>query len=183
MENLKDTQDKMEKAVALLRSELSKLRTGRASPSLVEHIRIDYYGTPTPLNQVGQVSIPDPKTIQIASWDQGAIPMIERAIIAANIGLTPNVDGKIIRLNVPALTEERRKDIAKSVKKIGEDSKVAVRNVRRDANERIKGQEKAKTVSEDESKKFQEQIQKLTDNFVAEIDKIIESKTKDVLTV
>lgn len=178
-----DAQGKMEKAVGLLKSELSKLRTGRASPSLVEHIKIDYYGTPTPLNQVGQVSIPDPKTIQIASWDQTAIPLIEKAIIAANIGLTPNVDGKLIRLNVPALTEERRKDIAKTVKKIGEDAKVAVRNVRREANEAVKAGEKDKAMSEDDSKRLQEQVQKLTDQFVGEIDKIIEAKTKDVMTV
>lgn len=178
-----DAQGKMEKAVGLLKAELAKLRTGRASPSLVEHLKIDYYGTPTPLNQVGQVSIPDPKTIQIASWDQTAIPLIEKAIIAANIGLTPNVDGKLIRLNVPALTEERRKDIAKSVKKIGEDAKVAVRNVRREANDAVKLQEKDKAMSEDDSKRLQEQVQKLTDQFVGEIDKIIEAKTKDVMTV
>lgn len=183
MDLQQDTQQKMDKALQMLKSELSKMRTGRASPSLVEHIKIDYYGTPTPLNQVGQVSIPDPKTIQIASWDQGAIPLIEKAIIAANIGLTPNVDGKLIRLNIPPLTEERRKDIAKTVKKIGEDSKVAVRNVRRDANEAVKAQEKAKTLSEDQSKAMQEKIQKLTDNFVAEIDKLVDSKTKDVMTV
>lgn len=183
MDIKQDTQQKMEKAVALLKSELSKLRTGRASPSLVEHIKIDYYGTPTPLNQVGQVSIPDPKTIQIASWDQSAIPLIEKAIIAANIGLTPNVDGKLIRLNIPPLTEERRKDIAKTVKKIGEDSKVAVRNVRREANDEIKENEKEKLLSEDEAEKLQEQVQKTTDTFVTEIDKIVEAKTKDVMTV
>ncbi|MBS1985095.1 MAG: ribosome recycling factor [Bdellovibrionales bacterium] len=178
-----DSRQKMEKAVTMLKSELSKLRTGRASPSLVEHIKIDYYGTPTPLNQVGQVSIPDPKTIQIASWDQSAIPLIEKAIIAANIGLTPNVDGKLIRLNVPPLTEERRKDIAKTVKKIGEDSKVAVRNVRREANDVVKAQEKDKALSEDAAKKLQEQIQKVTDAFIADIDKLVESKTKDIMTV
>lgn len=183
MDVSQDTQGKMQKAVDMLKGELSKLRTGRASPSLVEHIKIDYYGTPTPLNQVAQVSIPDPKTIQIASWDQSAIPLVEKAIIAANIGLTPNVDGKLIRLNVPPLTEERRKDIAKTVKKIGEDTKVAVRNVRREANDAIKAQEKDKALSEDQSKKLQEQIQKVTDNFVAEVDKIVESKTKDVMTV
>jgi ribosome recycling factor len=178
-----DTKGKMEKVVAGLKAELSKLRTGRASASLVEHIRVDYYGTPTPISQVGQISIPDPKTIQISSWDQSAIPAIEKAIIAANIGLTPNVDGKLIRLNIPALTEERRKDIAKSVKKIGEESKVAIRNVRRDANEAVKAQEKGKALSEDQAEALQETIQKTTDNFVEEVDKIIDSKTKDVMTV
>jgi ribosome recycling factor len=178
-----ELKSKMEKPLGSLKSELSKLRTGRASPSLVEHIRVDYYGTPTPLNQVAQVSVPDARTLQIASWDQSAIPLIERAIINANIGLTPMVDGKIIRLNVPALTEDRRKDIAKTVKKIGEDAKVAVRNVRREANEGIKAQEKNKAVSEDESKKLQEQIQKLTDSTITEIDKIVEAKSKDVMTL
>ena len=183
MDIQQDTKQKMEKALALLKSELSKLRTGRASPSLVEHLRVDYYGTPTPLNQVGQVSIPDAKTIQIASWDQSAIPLIEKAIIAANIGLTPNVDGKLIRLSVPPLTEERRKDIAKTVKKIGEDSKVAVRNVRREANEAVKALEKGKSISEDEAKKQQDLVQKVTDAFVADIDKLVESKTKDIMTI
>jgi ribosome recycling factor len=177
-----DAQAKMEKAVTLLKQELGKLRTGRASPALVEHVKIDYYGTPTPLNQVAQVSVPDAKTIQIASWDQSAIPLIEKAIIAANIGLTPNVDGKLIRLNVPALTEERRKEIAKTVKKIGEDTKVAIRNLRRESNDQVKAQEKS-GLSEDESKRLQESIQKTTDLFVGEVDKIIEAKSKDVMTI
>lgn len=181
--DLQQDSQKMEKAVSLLKAELSKMRTGRASPSLVEHLKIDYYGTATPLNQVAQISIPDPKTIQIASWDQSALPLIEKAIIAANIGLTPNADGKLIRLNVPSLTEERRRDIAKTVKKIGEDTKVAIRNIRREANERVKSEEKSKVISEDAAKKLQEQVQKLTDNFVAEIDKIVEAKTQDVMTV
>jgi ribosome recycling factor len=178
-----ETKTKMEKIVGSLKNDLGKLRTGRASPTLVEHIKIDYYGTPTPLNQVGQISIPDPRTIQIASWDQGAIPLIEKGIIAANIGLTPIVDGKIVRLSIPPLTEERRKEIAKTVKKIGEDSKVAIRNIRRDANEDVKNREKAKELTEDQSKKQQELVQKVTDTFVAEVDKIIEAKTKDVMTV
>jgi ribosome recycling factor len=183
MDLSQDAKAKMDKAVASLKTELSKLRTGRASPALVEHIKVDYYGTPTALNQMAQVSVPDPKTLQIASWDQSAIPLIEKAIIAANIGLTPMVDGKLIRLNIPALTEERRKDIAKTVKKIGEDAKVAIRNVRRDANEAVKGQEKAKALSEDQSKKMQESIQKITDASVAEVDKLVDAKTKDVMTV
>jgi ribosome recycling factor len=183
MDPTQDSKTKMQKIVDSLKGEYSKLRTGRASPALVEHIKVDYYGTPTPLNQVGQISIPDPKTIQIASWDQSAIPLIEKAIIASNIGLTPSVDGKIIRMNVPALTEERRKDIAKTVKKMGEDSKVAIRNVRRDANEIVKADEKAKTLSEDQAKKMGEQVQKITDQFVLEVDKLVEAKTKDVMTL
>lgn len=183
METQAQIKEKMDKAIAGLKGELSKLRTGRASPTLVEHIRVDYYGTPTPLSNMAQVSIPDPKTIQIASWDQSAIPLIEKAIVAANIGLNPQVDGKVIRLNVPPLTEDRRKDIAKTVKKLGEDCKVAVRNIRRDANEGIKASEKAKALSEDESEKAQEQVQKLTDTAVTEIDKVVEAKSKDVLTL
>ena len=183
MDTQAQIKEKMDKAIAGLKGELSKLRTGRASPTLVEHIRVDYYGTPTPLSNMAQVSIPDPKTIQIASWDQSAIPLIEKAIVAANIGLNPQVDGKVIRLNVPPLTEERRKDIAKTVKKLGEDCKVAVRNLRREANEKIKADEKAKTLSEDQSEKAQEQVQKLTDGAVAEVDKIVEAKSKDVLTL
>jgi len=178
-----DANQKMDKAVAALKHELSRLRTGIATPALVDHVRVDYYGTPTPLSQMAQVSIPDPKTIQISSWDASAIPLIEKAIIAANIGLTPNVDGKLIRLNVPALTEDRRKDIAKTVKKLGEDAKVAIRNVRRDVNEAVKAQEKGKALSEDQAKKLQEQIQKVTDKWTAEADKLVEAKTKDVMTV
>jgi ribosome recycling factor len=183
MDIQQDSKAKMEKALAGLKSELSKMRTGRASPALIEHIKVDYYGTPTPISQVGQISIPDPRTLQIASWDQGAIPLIQKAIIAANVGLTPNIDGKIVRMTVPALTEDRRKEIVKTVKKIGEDCKVLIRNIRRDANEAVKAQEKAKTVSEDQSKKLQEQVQKVTDQFVAEVDKMVEAKSKDVMTV
>jgi ribosome recycling factor len=178
-----EAKPKMEKALANLKVELTRVRTGRASPALVDNVKVDYYGVPTPLSQMAQISIPDPKTIQIASWDQSAIPLIEKAIIAANIGLNPNVDGKVIRLNVPTLTEDRRKDIAKTVKKYGEDSKVAIRNIRRDLNDAVKLKEKDKVLSEDEAKKIQDQIQKLTDQYVAEVDKLVESKIKDVMTV
>jgi ribosome recycling factor len=175
-----EAKPKMEKAVSNLKAELVRVRTGRATPALVDNVKVDYYGTLTPLNQMAQISIPDPKTIQIASWDQSAIPLIEKAIIAANIGLNPNVDGKVIRLNVPMLTEDRRKDIAKTVKQYGEDSKVAIRNIRRDVNDRVKGD---KSLSEDDVKRLQEQVQKLTDASVAEVDKLVEAKIKDVMTV
>ncbi|MEO5666886.1 MAG: ribosome recycling factor [Bdellovibrionota bacterium] len=175
-----EAKPKMEKAVASLKAELVRVRTGRATPALVDNVKVDYYGTLTPLNQMAQISIPDPKTIQIASWDQSAIPLIEKAIIAANIGLNPNVDGKVIRLNVPMLTEDRRKDIAKTVKQYGEDAKVAIRNIRRDVNDGVKGD---KSLSEDDAKRLQEQVQKLTDASVTEVDKLIEAKIKDVMTV
>lgn len=176
----KEITEKMEKSMASLKAEMTKIRTGRANPALIEHLKVDYYGTVTPIKQMAQISVPDAKTIQIASWDQGAIPLIEKAIIASNIGLTPNVDGKLIRLNVPPLTEERRKDISKSVKGIGEESKVAVRNVRRDANDKIKA---AKDLPEDQSKKFTADVQKLTDSYITQIDALIESKIKDIMTV
>lgn len=178
-----EAKPKMEKAVASLKAELVRVRTGRATPALVDNVKVDYYGTLTPLAQMAQISIPDPKTIQIASWDQSAIPLIEKAIIAANIGLNPNVDGKVIRLNVPMLTEDRRKDIAKTVKQYGEDTKVAIRNIRRDVNDAVKAQEKGKALSEDDSKRLQEQVQKLTDASITEVDKLIEAKIKDVMTV
>lgn len=183
MDSLATVQSNMEKAIEHLKHELSRLRTGRATPALVENIKVDYYGTPTPIKQVGQISIPDPKTIQIASWDQSAIPLLEKAIIAANVGLTPMVDGKIIRLNVPALTEDRRKDLVKQVKKLGEDARISVRGVRRDANEATKAREKSKELSEDDSKKEAEKIQKITDQVTAEIEKIIDAKSKDLMTV
>lgn len=177
---LNDSKDKMEKVVVGLKNELVKLRTGRASPSLVDNVRVDYYGTPTPLKQIAQIAIPDAKTLQISCWDQGAIPLVEKAIVAANIGLTPQVDGKLIRLNIPALSEDRRKEIVKTVKKLGEDAKVHIRNARRDANESIKGD---KALSEDIQKRNQDQVQKLTDDFVAQVDSVIEAKSKEVLTV
>jgi ribosome recycling factor len=175
-----EAKPKMEKAIANLKGELTRVRTGRATPALVDNVKVDYYGTLTPLNQMAQISIPDPKTIQIASWDQSAIPLIEKAIIAANIGLNPNVDGKVIRLNVPMLTEDRRKDIAKTVKQYGEDTKVAIRNIRRDVNDQVKAN---KALSEDEVKRLQEQVQKITDASVAEVEKLVDAKIKDVMTV
>ncbi len=175
-----DSKTKMEGSLQNLKNELVKLRTGRATPSLVDHVKVDYYGTPTPMKQIAQIAVPDAKTIQISCWDQSAIPLVEKAIVAANIGLTPQVDGKLIRLNIPALSEDRRKDIVKTVKKLGEDCKVAIRGFRRDANEIIKAD---KTLGEDAQKKSQEQVQKITDDYVSQVDSVIEAKSKEVLTV
>ena len=177
---IQETKEKMEKSVQSLKNELVKIRTGRASPTLVDSVRVDYYGTPTPLKQIAQVAVPDAKTLQISCWDQSAIPLVEKAIVAANIGLTPQVDGKLIRLNIPALSEDRRKEIVKTVKKLGEDCKVHVRNARRDANELIKAD---KSLGEDLQKKNQDQVQKLTDECTNQVDAIIEAKSKEVLTV
>jgi len=172
-----------DKSLASLKNELSKVRTGRASTALVEPVQVDYYGTPTPLTQVANVTTPDARTIQIAPWEMSMIAAIEKAIHGANIGLTPQSDGKVVRISVPAMTEERRKEMVKLVKKIGEDAKVAIRNSRRDSNEEVKKAEKAKTVTEDESKKLQEQIQKKTDEKVAEVDKLITAKEKEIMTI
>ncbi|MBS1963780.1 MAG: ribosome recycling factor [Bdellovibrionales bacterium] len=172
-----------DKSLAALKNELTKVRTGRASTALVEPVQVDYYGSMTPLTQVANVTTPDARTIQIAPWENSMIAAIEKAIHAANIGLTPQSDGKVVRISVPAMTEERRKEMVKLIKKIGEDSKVAIRNSRRDSNEAVKAAEKAKTVTEDESKKFQEQIQKKTDEKVAEVDKLITAKEKEIMTI
>jgi len=172
-----------DKALASLKNELSKVRTGRASTALVEPVYVDYYGTQTALTQVANVTTPDARTIQIAPWENSMLAAIEKAIHAANLGLTPQSDGKVVRISVPAMTEERRKEMVKLIKKIGEDAKVAIRNVRREQNEEIKKAEKAKTVTEDESKKFQEQIQKKTDEKVADVDKLIGAKEKEIMTI
>jgi ribosome recycling factor len=172
-----------DKSLTSLKNELAKVRTGRASTALLEPVQVDYYGTPTPLSQVANVTTPDARTIQIAPWENSMLAAIEKSIHAANLGLTPQSDGKVVRINVPAMTEERRKELVKVIKKMGEDSKVAIRNARRDSNEEVKKAEKAKTVTEDDSKKLQEQIQKKTDEKVAEVDKLIATKEKEIMTI
>lgn len=176
-------QQKMDKNVAALQVELGKLRTGRASLNVLDGIRVDYYGTPTPLNQVASLSIPEARLIVVQPWESHLIPSIEKSILEANIGLTPSNDGKVVRLSIPKLTEERRKDIVKQVKSIGEDARVAVRHVRRDANEDIKKLKNNSAISEDEMKKSQDRIQKLTDEHIEKIDKILVAKEQDIMTV
>lgn len=173
----------MDKSIQSLKGELAKLRTGRASTALVDTVHVDYYGSSVPLSQVSNVTTPDARTIQISPWEGGMLGAIEKAILAANIGLTPQNDGKVIRIPLPPMTEERRKELVKLVKKMGEETKVAIRNQRRDANEEYKKQEKAKTLSEDEVKKAMDQVQKKTDEKVAEVDKVVAAKEKEVLTV
>lgn len=173
----------MDKSLQSLKGELAKVRTGRASPALVDTVQVDYYGSNVPITQVANVTTPDARTIQVAPWEGGMIGAIEKAIHAANLGLTPQNDGKVIRINLPQMTEERRKELAKLVKKIGEDTKVAIRNHRRDANEVVKSQEKAKSLTEDDAKKAMEQIQKKTDEKVAETDKVVAAKEKEILTI
>jgi ribosome recycling factor len=171
----------MDRSIQSLKGELAKVRTGRASTALVDTVHVDYYGSNVPLNQVANVTTPDARTIMIAPWEASTLGAIEKAILAANLGLTPQNDGKVVRINVPAMTEERRKELVKLVKKMGEETKVAIRNHRRDGNEEIKKQ--AKTISEDEAKKSQDLIQKKTDEKVSEVDKVIASKEKEILTI
>jgi ribosome recycling factor len=173
----------MDKTLQSLKAELAKVRTGRASTALVDTVHVDYYGSSVPLSQVANVTTPDARTIQIAPWEGSMIGAIEKSIHAANIGLTPQNDGKVIRISVPMMTEERRKEMVKLVKKIGEETKVALRNQRRDGNEEVKKQEKAKTLSEDDAKKAMELVQKKTDEKVAEVDKVVAGKEKEIMTV
>ena len=170
-------------SIKSLKEHLGKVRTGRANVSQLDGVMVDYYGTPTPLKQVANLSTPDARTIQVQAWESSILGAIEKAIIGANLGLTPMNDGKLIRVPVPALTEERRKDLVKQTKKMGEDAKVSVRNHRRDANEALKKQEKDKVISEDENKRAQEEVQKKTDSAIQEVDKILEAKEKEILTI
>ena len=173
----------MDKGIQSLKAELIKVRTGRASTALVDTVHVDYYGSSVPLNQVANVTTPDARTIQVSPWEGGMLGAIEKAILAANIGLTPQNDGKIIRVPLPPLTEERRKEMVKLIKKMGEEAKIAIRNHRREGNEELKKQEKAKVLSEDENKKAMDLVQKKTDDKITEVDKIIALKEKEIMTI
>ena len=181
-DRIKAYEEKMQKTIDFLLSEYGTIRAGRANPHVLDKIKVDYYGTPTPLQQVGNITVPEPRMIQIAPWEKTLIKEIEKAIMMSDLGITPSNDGSVIRLVFPELTEERRKDLVKDVKKKGEENKVAVRNVRRDGNDALK--KLAKTdVSEDEIKQLEDQLQKLTDKFIKKIDEMIEEKSKEILTV
>ena len=176
-----DTRESMEKTITSLNKELNRVRTGRANLSLLDGIRVDYYGTLTPLNQMASLSVPESRLITIQPWDATVIKAIEKAILKSDLGLTPSSDGKIIRIGIPPLTEERRKQLAKSVHKTCEDHKVAIRNLRRDANEMLKGLKKDGDISEDDAFRGQDQVQKITDEFIAQIDTIYQEKEKEIL--
>lgn len=180
---LKQFEEKMEKSLEALEGEYANIRAGRANPNILNKIKVDYYGVPTPLQQVGNVSVPEARTIVITPWEASLLKEIEKAIICSDLGLTPNNDGKSVILNFPELTEERRKELAKDIKKKGENAKVAVRNVRRDANDYFKKQQKANEISEDEEKDYEDQVQKLTDKYVEKIDSAVENKSKEIMTV
>jgi ribosome recycling factor len=182
-ENIQKLEQVNQHTVKSLKEQLGKVRTGRAHVGLLDGVVVDYYGTPTPLKQVANCSTPDARTIQVQAWEPSILSAIEKAIIGANLGLTPMNDGKLIRVPVPALTEERRKDLVKQCKKMAEETKVAVRNHRREANENLKKMEKDKALSEDDGKRAQEEVQKKTDSCIAEIDKILVDKEKEILTI
>ena len=176
-------EEKMEKTMHNLGEEFGSIRAGRANPHVLDKLRVDYYGTPSPIQSVANVSVPEPRMIQIQPWEASLVKAIEKAILTSDLGLNPSNDGKVIRLVFPELTEERRKDLSKDVKKKGEDAKVALRNIRRDAIDTVKKMGKTDDISEDEIKDLENQIQKLTDKFVAKVDKAVEDKTKEILTV
>lgn len=182
-ERIKVYETKMTKTLDNLEAEYASIRAGRANPHLLDKITVDYYGTPTPLQQVGNISVPEARMIQIQPWEAKMIKEVEKAIMASDLGITPSNDGKTIRLVFPELTEERRKELVKDVKKKGEQAKVAVRNIRRDANEAMKKMNKAKELSDDEFEDIEAQVQKLTDKYVGLVDKAVEVKSKELLTV
>ncbi|MBW2451296.1 MAG: ribosome recycling factor [Deltaproteobacteria bacterium] len=173
----------MNKSLDALKRELGKVRTGRASLSIIDDVKVDYYGTPTPLNQVGTLAVPEPRMITIQPWEKNLIPEIEKAILKADLGLNPASDGQLVRLVFPPVTEERRKEMVKQVKRIGEDAKIAVRNSRRDANDALKKLEKDKEISEDELKRAEKDVQDLTDSFVEKVDQIVAEKEKDLMEI
>ena len=180
---MKNAESKMEKAIAVLQSDLAAIRAGRANPAILDKVTVEYYGVATPIQQVGTVAVPEPRTITIQPWDASILGDIEKAILKSEVGLTPNNDGKMIRLTFPPLTEERRKELVKGISKRGEECKVAVRNVRRDALEAFKKQKKDGEITEDDLKNLETQIQKLTDKFVGQIDTIVSAKEKEILEV
>ncbi len=183
MSDLAIYEEKMDKAIDALLGEFNSIRAGRANPHILDKIRIDYYGVPTPLQQIGNISVPEARMIVIQPWDMSAVSAIEKAIQTSDLGLTPTNDGKVIRLVFPELTEDRRKELAKETKKKGENAKVAIRNIRRDANDAFKKQNKDNEISEDELKNLEDKVQKLTDKYVAMVDKEVEAKTKEIMTV
>ncbi len=180
---VKDLETRMQAAVELLAREFSGVRTGRANTALLDGVRVEAYGALTPISQMASLSVPDPKTLVIQPWDTSQIPAIEKAILKSDLGLTPSNDGKVIRLSMPTLTEERRKQLAKTVGKLAEEARVAIRNIRRDANERLKALAKDKKVSQDEERRGHDQIQKSTDKFIAKVDELTKKKEQEILAI
>ncbi len=182
-EVVNEAEDRMKKAIDVLRKDLASLRAGRATPALLDKVLVDYYGVPTPINQMANVSVPEPRLLVIQPWDKSVISSIEKAILKSDLGLTPNNDGTVIRLSIPQLTQERRNELVKVVRKKAEETKVAIRNVRRDANEELKDMEKKHQISEDDFKRAQEDVQKLTDKCIKDVDKVLENKEQEIMEV
>lgn len=180
---LKPHEEKMQKSIAAMEADFNTIRAGRANPRVLDKITIDYYGTETPLNQVGNVSVPEPRLLQITPWDKGMLKNIEKAIQASELGINPSSDGNVVRIVFPELTEERRKSLSKDVKKKGEDYKVAVRNIRRVCMDDIKKLEKKSEITEDDRKDYEDKLQKLTDKYIGEIDKLADAKIKDIMSI
>ena len=183
MSDLSNVEERMKKTISVFGENLSEVRAGRANPAILNKVSIDYYGVPTPINQVAGISVPEARMIVIQPWDVSVLKEIEKAIIASDIGLNPNNDGKVIRLNFPELTEERRKDLVKDIKKMAEESKVSVRAIRRDGIDEVKKANKDNLITEDELSRDEDNIQKLTDKYIAEIDKMLEEKEKEVMSI
>lgn len=182
-EIINDAEQRMKKAIEHLKQDLASLRAGRANPAMLDKVMVNYYGTPTPINQLANITVPEARLLIIQPWDKSVIPEIEKAIMKSDLGVTPTNDGNVVRIAIPQLTEERRKELVKVAKKRAEDAKVAVRNIRREANDEIKAKEKEKAISEDEAKKAADDIQKLTDKYVKDIDLIFQAKEKDIMEV
>jgi len=180
---LKDAEQRMQKSIESMRGEMAKIRTGRASPALIDHLTVDYYGTATPINQVANISVQDARTLAVQTWEKNMVPVVERAIMEANLGLNPVTAGDLIRIPMPPLTEERRKEMVKVSAAEGESGKVAIRNIRRDANSDFKSLLKDKEISEDQEKQAETQIQTLTDKYVSQVDDVVKEKEAEILTV
>lgn len=180
---INDAEERMKKTIEHLKQDLASLRAGRANPAMLDKVMVNYYGTPTPINQLANITVPEARLLVVQPWDKSSIPEIEKAIMKSDLGVNPTNDGNVIRIAIPQLTEERRKDLVKVAKKRTEDAKVAVRNIRREANDMIKASEKDKTISEDEAKKAVDDIQKITDKYVKDIDLIFQAKEKDIMEV
>lgn len=180
---VKEAEERMKKTVEILRKDYSTLRAGRANPSILDKVMVDYYGTPSPLNQLANISAPEPRLLMIQPWDKSIVSAIEKAILKSDLGLNPSSDGSVIRIVIPQLTQERRTELVKVIKKKAEEGRVSIRNIRRDCNDRIKNLEKTKVISEDETKKGQDEVQKLTDKYIKEIDHVLEIKEKEIMEV
>ncbi|MDX9871958.1 MAG: ribosome recycling factor [Clostridia bacterium] len=182
-EVINESEDKMKKTVEILRKDLSTLRAGRANPAILDKLSVDYYGATTPVNQLANISAPEPRLLTIQPWDKTLTPLIEKAILKSDLGLNPSSDGALIRIIIPQLTQERRLELVKAIKKKAEEGRVSIRNIRRDSNEKLKAMEKGKQITEDETKKGQEDIQKLTDKYIKEVDHVLEAKEKEIMEI